>query len=152
MFEADHGWVLASTRRAEDQLGGNFFPRAGFQEKWTPFSIISRIIFWLSNNFDYMDSGDLQPREIMFWLSHRVPPSFLEAFLRIDFPSVYSSWKKLLKWTVVFDKRRVFVSLMTVAIDDADWIGFHGARALVSASLVQLPSSLCQAHGERHLA
>ncbi len=59
-----------------------------------------------------------RPRDIMFWLSHYIPNSFLEAFLQVDLASVRESWSKLLTWSFTYDTREVFVSLMAVAIRD----------------------------------
>ena len=93
-----------------------------------PLYALSVVMYYLANDL----SSDIS--ELIYWSIHHIPWHLLEALLRLDSPIVRESWKKLLDWAFIFGDESFFESLMSVLIEDWEWLKWHGACCLITAA------------------
>ena len=94
------------------------------------FYALRVIMYHLSNRFEKDDV--LCP--IMNWLASQVPLPLLSALLRLESATMRESWRSLLDWAFHLQEEKLFLAVMDAAMNDADWIRFHGPYCLILAA------------------
>lgn len=109
------------------------------------FYALRVIMYHLSNHSEEDDV--LCP--IMNWLVSQVPLPLLSALLRLESATMRESWRGLLDWAFHLQEEKLFLAVMDAAMNDADWIRFHGPYCLILAAWfnqTQLCEQLMQAN------